>query len=107
MNELDKLEAYLKEKCIKYERIDKSRYSDLPKEMMVGNVQGFGEQHQIIVYDSKGKIVWDAICHWGSYGWKEGLLEIMGNIVDEKRVGDRVEGWLTAQDVIDRIEGRV
>ena len=31
----------------------------------------------------------------------------MGNIVDKKKVGDRVEGWLTAQDVIDRIEGRV
>lgn len=107
MTELDKLEAYLKEKGIRYERIDKSRYGDLPKEMLTNYMQGFGEQHQILVLDEKGKVKWDAICHWGSYGWREGLLEIMGDIVNEKRVGDQVEGWLTAQDVIDRLEGRV
>lgn len=98
MTELDKLEAYLKEHGIAYQRIDK----DSP----VGDY-GYGSQHQICVFDKSGKVLWDAICHWGSYGYKEGLLEIMGNIVDEERVGDQVEGWLTAQDVIDRIEGRV
>lgn len=44
---------------------------------------------------------WDAICHQYSYGGKQGLLEIMGSIV---RVDDdTVEGYLTAQDIIDRL----
>ena len=101
MSELDKLEVYLKEHGYKYKRIDKSRYPELPDEY---KKSGFGEQHQILVYNDKDEVLWDAICHWGSFGWHDGLLEIMGSIVDEKRVGDSVEGYLTAQDVIERIE---
>lgn len=61
---------------------------------------------QIIVYEN-GKRVWDAICHFGSYGYKEGLLEIMGSIVDVEKDGDSVVGWLTAQDVIKRLERNI
>ena len=61
-------------------------------------------RHQIIVYDENGKKLWDAVCHRGSYGYENGLLEIYGNIVDEKKDGDEVVGWLTADDVIARIE---
>lgn len=45
---------------------------------------------------------WDAICHDGSYGSRNGLLEIMGSIV--KIDYDTVEGYLTAQDVLDRVD---
>lgn len=45
---------------------------------------------------------WDAVCHDCSYGHEKGLLEIMGNIVD-KECGDEVEGYLTAQDILDRL----
>lgn len=55
----------------------------------------------------KGHRLLDAVCTKYSFGREKGLLEIMGNIVDKKRVGDSVEGWLTAQDVIDRVEGRL
>ena len=55
---------------------------------------------QIIVY-SEDERLWDAVCHSGSYGHENGLLEIMGAIVKED-VGDDVEGWLTADDVIER-----
>lgn len=47
---------------------------------------------------------WDVICHEWSYGGSDGLLESMGAIVDEKKVGDIVEGYLTAEDVIERFE---
>lgn len=54
-----------------------------------------------IIYPSKENRVCDAICHRGSYGYEDGLLEIMG-LVDEE-AGDEVEGYLTADDVFRRI----
>lgn len=55
-----------------------------------------------IWYPSKAEAVCDAICHSGSYGGPQGYLEIMG-LVDEDKVGDTVEGWLTAEEVAARI----
>ena len=94
--ELDKLEEYLKEKGIVYERTDEEL-----------NEYGFN-RHQIMVYENKGDddCIWDAICHYGSYGYEEGLLEIMGSLVDRRVDGDSVVGYLTADDVIERIEKR-
>ena len=89
MKQMDLLEEYLKKKGIRYGRACMDK----------------GEQ--IVAYSKDGKRLWDAICTRYSYGHEKGLLEIMGNIVDKKRVGDSVEGWLTAQDVIDRVEGRL
>ena len=89
MSELDKLEQYLKGKGIDYKRIDES---------------GEYGNHQIIVFDATENRVWDAICHRGSYGFEEGLLEIYGNLVNPEEDGDSVAGWLTAEDVIKRIE---
>lgn len=84
LTQLDKLEKYLKENGVKYERIDTKN------------------THQINVPNSKDK-EWDAICHYGSFGYKEGLLEIYGSIVPEN-IGDTVEGYLTAEDVVKRID---
>ena len=70
---------------------------------------------QIIVYEKintpyemAGKLErkWDAICHDGSYGSESGLLEIMGELVDEEEVGDTVEGYLTAKEVLERVDRR-
>lgn len=83
--ELDKLEQYLKDHDIPYERIDK--YTNPV------------DQHQIAVPGFLNR-EWDAVCHLGSYGYENGLLEIMGSISRS----DDVEGWLTAEDVIERIE---
>lgn len=90
MSELDKLEQYLKDKGIGYTRIDE-------------NTDTWG-RHQINVFGSDGNIAWDVICHRGSYGFEQGLLEIYGKLVDEEKDGDSVVGWLTAEDVIKRIE---
>lgn len=45
---------------------------------------------------------WDAICHKGSYGHESGLIEVMGAPVCQSDCDD-VEGWLTAQDILDRL----
>ena len=98
LTQLDKLEIYLKEHHIPYDRIDKDEvFEETPHGKYVVEC----ERHQIIVPPQDQERQWDAICHSGSYGHNEGLLEIMGNIV---RVNDSVEGWLTADDVIERIE---
>ncbi len=47
---------------------------------------------------------WDAICHRYSLGDEYGLLEIMGKYVDE-RIEDSVEGYLTAEEILRRIDG--
>jgi len=95
MSELDKIEVYLKEKGISYERIDED---SSPKRL-------YG-RHQIIVYNTKGKRQWDVVCHYGSYGYKEGLLEACGKPVVKPYDYDKVAGYLTAQDVINRLEGK-
>ena len=63
--------------------------------------QGFAvraERHQIVVSFPDGTKLWDAICHPGSYGYEDGLLEVMGDPV----TNDYVEGWLAADEIFDR-----
>ena len=49
---------------------------------------------------------WDAVCHSGSYGHEMGLLEIMD--VTRRLLHydnyDEVEGWLTAKEILKRID---
>ena len=89
MTELDKLEKYLKEHSIPYERVDEE-----------SRAHSGINRHQIGVptLEPRGR-EWDAVCHYGSYGYEEGLLEIYGTIA-----GNDVVGWLTAENVIKRIE---
>lgn len=88
MKQMDLLEDYLKSKKTKYQRED------------------MDDGEQIIVFGDNGDRKWDAICTKYSYGHEKGLIEIMGDIA-KKHAGDWVEGCLTAQDVIDRVEGRL
>ena len=55
----------------------------------------------VVAYPSFENRVSDAVCNSISYGRESGLLEIMG-LVDEEKVGDTVEGWLTAEEVFMR-----
>ena len=91
LRELDKLENYRKEREIPYVRRD----------VMDGT---HFERHQVAVLDEDGNRIWDAICQYGSYGYESGLLEVMGDIVDEELHGDQIEGFLTANEVIRRVE---
>ena len=92
LKEFNKLEQYLIDNNIPYEREDEER--DLGYFVL--------DRHQLIVKNENGKISWDAICQYGSYGCENGLLEIAGNIALESDV----IGWLTADDVIERIENK-
>lgn len=98
MSELDKLEEYLKVHDYDYERYDTEERLD-PHGLIASL-----DRHQIVVTRDDGDRAWDAICQRGSYGYEEGLLEIYGDIVWADIDGDSVAGWLTAQDVINRIE---
>lgn len=55
----------------------------------------FTNSDSVILLDEHGKYLGDAVCHQFSYGWTEGLLEIIG-----KGCGDDVIGYLTAKEVI-------
>jgi hypothetical protein len=50
-----------------------------------------------------GTSLFDIIVHKFSYGGTDGLLETMG-LSFEEEVGDSVEGWLTGEEVIERIK---
>lgn len=80
-SEMDKLEAYLKENDYNYVRNK-------------GNNSVFNDFDQI---ECDG---WDVVCHSGSYGGRDGLLESYGMKEDD---GD-VTGWQTAEDIIERLE---
>lgn len=97
MSELDKLEQYLKEHDYPYERIDEEG-SKIP------GIIPIGSRHQLIVYGDKEKSerLWDAICHYGSYGFEQGLIEVMGESVVRGEYS--VEGYLTAEEIIQRLE---
>ena len=98
MTEMDKLENYLKDHGFQYERI-------IDEGISRGEIT-IGCRNQIIVYRNKKRDWddWDAICQPGSYGYEQGLLEVMGSRVVRPSDGDSVCGYLTAQQVIDRLE---
>lgn len=102
LTQLNKVEQYLKDKNIPYEREDKEdKLVSVERDDKHYVVYEQMEFHQICV-PGRERREWDVICHRGSYGAEQGLLEIMGTIVRPCR--DSVEGWLTADDVIARIE---
>lgn len=88
LTELNKLETMLQQEGVRYQRTDDEG------EMIPGIEYRLGEFHQIKV-PSEG---WDVICHHGSYGVEQGLLEAMGHRITGN---NNVVGYLTAQDVMD------
>lgn len=59
--------------------------------------------YQILYPEIGENNICDVILHNGSHGCKQGLLEIMG-LVDKEKVGDDVEGYLTADECFNRIK---
>ena len=97
MSELNKLAEYLHEIKMPFMQYECNRQWDVDDCIVMM------DRHQICVPNQEYPI-WDAICQRGSHGYEEGLLEIYGVIVDEATDGDTVVGWLTAEDVIKRLE---
>lgn len=100
LKELDKLEKYLIEHRIEHNRYDSDGKWDAGNGLVIEM-----DRHQICVPEEGERCKLDAICQKGSYGCNEGLLEIYGEIVDEEKDGDTVVGYMTAEDVIKRLEG--
>lgn len=57
-----------------------------------------------ICYPQTDGLIMDAIQHFGSYGGDNNKLEIQGLLTDSKAEIDSVLGWLTAENVFNRIE---
>lgn len=99
-SELDKLEGYLRKNKIEYQRIEETLL-----ETFNGETEDYG-RHQIVVYDSRNKKLFDVICQHGSFGYEDGLLEAYGDAVVKPYDTADVVGWLTADEVIARFECR-
>lgn len=111
MTELEKLAAYLREhryahicNCIPYFDADGTLITGEANQIIVFKEDG-SNRHDTDPDTSIGGAsrAWDAVCYRGTYGGSEGLIEIMGEICSP---GGDVEGWLTAEEIIRRLEGR-
>lgn len=60
-------------------------------------------ENQVIFYDDDKKIG-DAVCKYGSYGYEVGLFEVMGSPLLFDSVTDDVQGWVTEEEIIKRLE---
>ena len=84
----NRAEAMLKEKGIEYIREDFDKFP-------------FVEQHFIRAKDNS----WDFGCGTANYGSDEGLLEYFSNKL--RNFGEDPIGWLTAEEVVEKIEAGV
>lgn len=67
----------------------------------------WGEQmggYNLAYYGKCNHKVCSVIEHNGSYGHKQDRLEIMGLLTEQEQRIDNVKGWLTADDVFQRIK---
>ena len=95
--ELDRLQEYLIARRITHDRIDEEEIIDKTGRVLVP------DRHEICVPEEGENCRWTAACHRGSYGWKQRMIEICGTLVTEED-DDTVVGYLTAKDVIKRME---
>lgn len=92
MTELEKLKNYLDEHGYV------SRWDDVlsTNDQIIVYTEVEGPWHDLEVNGKQYIRSWDVVCHPYSYGGPEGKLEIYGSVVED------VEGWLTAEDVINK-----
>lgn len=64
----------------------------------------FMDGWQVVYQSDDSHRIMDAVEHYGSYGQENNLLEIMGLLTPEEDEYDSVAGYLTAQNVFDRIK---
>ena len=62
-------------------------------------------EHWHINYPNRGNFIVSAVEGFGTYGEQDDKLEIMGGLTEEeKEEGYNVVGWLTAEEVFERIK---
>lgn len=92
--ELETLYGGIPERTQIDELIDMLKPTDIPFEVSIQ----YGRPQ--VWYPDRAHPVCDGVCHWGSYGHQNGLIEIMGLTHN----GDTVEGYLNAEEVFSRIK---
>ena len=95
MNEFDELIKMLDESGIPYER-DDDNHMMLAYGVPVGGIRR-------IKYPKKEDFICSVVFGHGTYGFTSGKLEIMGLLTPEEEKYDSVLGYLTAEDVFNRI----
>jgi hypothetical protein len=95
VTEMMKLAALLVENGIQFE----TRMNRMPASMFSTELVDYP---QLIIKDGYSDWICDAVCFPGTYGFEQGLLEIMAhgryeNIVLGEGHLDEVDGWLTAE----------
>ena len=96
MSEIEKLDSMLTELHVNHDM--RRRFPSMDR-----NFSDKDWGWQITVNNKNFGGNWDAICGYGSYGFKDGLLEVMGEILDT----NGVEGWLTADRVMELVKKKV
>ena len=109
MNEIEiiKLHEMLNEANIPHTFTDdKNHYKEIKATNNIALIKAskdLEKSYQIIIYKN-GERLCDVIYGYGSYGYGEGLLEIMGGLTEEERGYDEVLGCLTADEVFKRFK---
>ena len=78
--------------------------ANIPHTMNRSHLKIPNPSYQIVVYNKCNAYLCDAIFGTYSYGYKNGLLEIMGGLTEEEEKCDSVLGGLTAEEVFERFK---
>ena len=100
MSEFDKLCKMLDEAKIPYERCDDDDPCNNPESKFFKKRLWYGKPSNM----TRTPFTCSVIYGYGSYGYDNGLLEIMGLLTPEELEYDSVCGYLTAEDVFQRID---
>lgn len=60
-----------------------------------------------IIYPDEGTFTCSVVSGPYTHGGKKGYIEIMGLLTSDEETHDNVAGWLTAEDVFQRIKGHL
>lgn len=102
IKEIHRLHEMLLDAGVEHEWIDRRELFD-PDGILAA--EGFNHDYgwQVRVCDAKGKRIVSAIQGWCTYGVECDRIEIAGLLTPEEREHDSVAGYLTAEEVFERI----
>ena len=103
--EIFKLKKMLEDEHIPFNWIENWGYDGTELEVARRVAPDLTERYQICypVFASEGRVL-SAVQGFGTYGAEDDLIEIMGLLTPEEKKHDVVAGYLTAEDVFERIK---
>ena len=107
--EIERLHKMLLDAGIEHEWVDRTPSLKRPRKDVVKMRDEYNWGWQIIIYRPDGERLVSAIEGFGSHGYglegEQGdLIEIMRLLTPEEEEYDSVRGWLTAEEVFERIK---